>query len=104
MKGMSNPRWRNFRKGKYLYSQLSKAQKAGASSFRIVGDMIGLRDRASTSQLFELEAEIDDRVIRKFPVAILCVYDARKFSGVELLNALKTHRDTFRYPLGRALA
>jgi excisionase family DNA binding protein len=89
---------------KYFETQLDKARKAGTSSFRIVGDTIGIRGRGSAEELVEYEAGLDDRIIRKFPVVALCVYDARKFSGVELLNALKTHRDTFRYPLGRALA
>lgn len=31
-------------------------------------------------------------------------YDAREFSGVELLDSLKMHRNTVRYPLGRSLA
>jgi hypothetical protein len=66
--------------------------------------MIGLRAHLSAEELVEFEAGLDDKVVARYPVAILCAYDARKFSGVELLNALKTHRDTFRYPLGRLLA
>jgi hypothetical protein len=66
--------------------------------------MIGLRERVSSEELVAFEAGLDDRIVAKFTVAILCAYDARQFSGVELLNALKTHRDTFRYPLGRVLA
>jgi hypothetical protein len=34
----------------------------------------------------------------------MCSYDARKFAGVEVLNVLKGHRDTFRYPLEKTLA
>jgi hypothetical protein len=34
----------------------------------------------------------------------LCTYDARKFTGVELLDALKDHEDTFKFPMGRTLA
>ena len=89
---------------KYLASQLSEAQEAGASTFRIVGDMIGLRAHVSARDLIDFEIRLDDKIIARFPVSILCVYDAREFSGLALLNALKAHRDTFRYPVGRALA
>ena len=89
---------------KVMQTKLSNAQKAGAASLRVAGDMIGLRNHLSAEQLVEFEAGLDDKVAAKFPVSILCAYDARRFSGVELLNVLKTHRDTFRYPLGRLLA
>jgi hypothetical protein len=34
----------------------------------------------------------------------ICIYDVRKFSGVEVLNTLKGHRDILRFPLERVLA
>lgn len=89
---------------KSLAAHLTKAQKAGGTSFRVAGDIIGMRSHCSAGDLMEYEAGIDDRIIDRFPVGILCLYDARRFSGVELLNALKTHRETLRYPLGRVLA
>jgi hypothetical protein len=89
---------------KSLEVHLTRAQKAGATSFRAVGDIVGIRSHCSPRELIKYEAGIDDRIIARFPVAVLCLYDARKFPGVELLSALKTHRDTFRYPLGRLLA
>jgi excisionase family DNA binding protein len=88
---------------KFMKLQLSDAQKAGGSSLRVAGDMVGLRTHVSAGQLVKFEAGLDDKIVARFPVAILCAYDARKFSGVELVNALKMHRDTFRYPLGRLL-
>jgi transcriptional repressor of dcmA and dcmR len=89
---------------RFLATHLNKAQRGGASSLRVAGDMIGLREHVSPEELVTYEAGLDDRIVAKFAVALLCAYDARKFSGVELLNALKTHRETFRYPLGRLLA
>jgi excisionase family DNA binding protein len=89
---------------KSLEKHLNKAQKAGGTSFRAVGDVIGMRSQISAGELIEYEAGLDDRIMAKYPVAALCLYDARKFPGSELLNALKAHRDTFRYPLGRLLA
>jgi hypothetical protein len=58
----------------------------------------------SPKELVAFEMGLDEEVVARFPVAILCLYDAREFTGIELLNALKTHPDTLRYPLNRALA
>ncbi len=71
---------------------------------RLCGDPTGLRALLSPKELVDFETGVDDEVVAKFPVAILCLYDAREFTGIELLNALKTHSDTLRYPLTRALA
>jgi excisionase family DNA binding protein len=89
---------------KSLETNFAKALKAGGTSFRAVGDVIGMRSQCSAGEVLEYEAGIDDRIMAKYPVAILCLYDARRFPGVELLNALKTHHDTLLYPLGRMLA
>ncbi len=89
---------------KSLETHLVGAEKAGGTSFRMVGDIVGMRSRCSPAELVAYEAGIDNRIIARHPVTILCLYDARKFEGIELLNALKTHRETFRYPVGRLLA
>jgi excisionase family DNA binding protein len=89
---------------KSLAADLTKAQGAGSKSFRVAGDIIGMRSHCSAGELMEYEAGLDDKILARFPVGILCLYDARKFKGVELLNALKTHRESLRYPLGRVLA
>jgi hypothetical protein len=86
-----------------LDKQLSAARKTGAASFRVAGDIIGLRAQCPPEKLAEYESSLDEKIISKFPVAILCAYDAREFTGLELLHALKTHPDTLRHPLGRAL-
>jgi len=83
---------------------LEKARSTGASSLRLVGDVTGLRSTLSPKELVAFEMGLDEEVVARFPVAILCLYDAREFTGIELLNALKTHPDTLRYPLNRALA
>lgn len=89
---------------KYFRAVVDKKIAEGAQSFRIVGDVWGMRARVSEEFLVEYEADYDRLIARKYPVVTLCLYDARRFSGVEMLNALKGHRDTFRYPLERALA
>jgi transcriptional repressor of dcmA and dcmR len=76
----------------------------GAESFRIVGDVWGMRLQATEAVVGEYEADFDRLIARNYPVRTLCTYDVRKFSGVEVLNALKGHRDIFRHPLERALA
>ena len=86
-----------------LIACLEKARSTGASSLRLCGDPTGLRALLSPKELVEFEVGVDDEVVAKFPVVILCLYDARQFTGIELLNALKTHSDTLRYPLNRAL-
>ena len=89
---------------KYFRILLDKRIAEGAHSFCIIGDLWGMRSKASDEAVVEYESEYDRRIARRYPVVTLCAYDARKFSGVEILNALKGHRDIFRYPFDRALA
>ena len=85
-------------------TRLGKAQAAGASSFRVVGDVTAMRALVSPQELIEYETGFDDIIVARFPVNVLCLYDAREFSGLELLNAMKAHPHSLRYPLGRSLA
>ncbi|HMI48049.1 MAG TPA: MEDS domain-containing protein [Gemmatimonadaceae bacterium] len=89
---------------RYFRALLDKRVRDGAQSFRIVGDLWSMRSRASEETVVEYESDYDRLIARNYPVLTLCTYDARKFSGVEVLHALKGHRDTFRFPLERALA
>ena len=89
---------------KYFRALLDKRVSEGAQSFRIVGDLWGMRSKASEEAVVEYESDYDRLIARDYPVLTLCTYDARKFSGVEVLHALKGHRDIFRFPLERALA
>ena len=83
---------------------MNRAEAEGVESFRVVGDMWGLRLLVSSSEMVELELGFESLIVPNFPVMALCAYDARKFTGVELLDALKDHDDTFRYPMGRTIA
>ena len=83
---------------------MKKAEDEGVESFRVVGDMWGLRLNVSAKQMIKLEVGFERLIVPRFPVVALCTYDARKFTGVELLDALKDHDDTFRIPIGRMLA
>jgi excisionase family DNA binding protein len=84
--------------------QLKRAATAGAQSFRVFGDTCEMRKKVSAEKFAEYEADYDELIARRFPVVTLCAYDVRQFSGVDVLDALKAHRDTYRYPLERALA
>jgi excisionase family DNA binding protein len=84
--------------------QLDKAAAAGTQSFRVFGDVWQMRKKGSAQRFADYEAAYDQFIVRRYPVVTVCAYDVRRFSGVEVLEALKVHRDTFRYPLERALA
>jgi transcriptional repressor of dcmA and dcmR len=89
---------------KHWRSVLDETIARGAQSIRIVGDVWGMRSRAPAASLVQYESDFDELIARNYPVLTLCSYDVRRFSGVEVLHALKGHRDNFRYPLEKALA
>jgi len=88
----------------YYTRMISERVAVGVQSFRVIGDAWSMRSQLTEESFLEYESGYDRFIAQRHPVVTLCVYDARKFSGVELLHALKGHRDTFRYPLERALA
>ena len=88
---------------KNFETRLKQAAARGTQSFRVFGDVWEIRKKGSLASYADYETEYDSLIARRFPVVTVCAYDARKFSGVDLLDALKAHRDTFRYPLERAL-
>lgn len=54
--------------------------------------------------MIELELGFERLIVPRFPVVAICAYDAREFSGVELLDSLRDHEDTRKVPIGRTLA
>jgi excisionase family DNA binding protein len=88
----------------YLESQLQGAIRAGAQSLCAVGDMWGLGRSVSPRALVEFERTYEEQIAPRFPVVALCMYDLRRFTGTAILDALKGHPDTFRYPSERLLA
>jgi len=80
------------------------ATRAGATSLRALGDVWGLARHVSREELLAYETGYDQRIARRFPVVTLCQYDARRFSNIAILDALKAHRDSFQYPAERVLA
>jgi excisionase family DNA binding protein len=88
----------------YFEERFAAATRAGARSFRVVGDVLGFHVAAGSRALQEYETGYEHRIARRFPVVTLCQYDVRAFSGADVLDALKGHRDSLRYPAERWMA
>lgn len=88
----------------YFESALVEGTRTSGKSMRILGDMAWALDRKlDIDELIDFELRFNQFLAHQFPVVSLCQYDARRFSGVAILDALKCHDDTFKYPLGRFL-
>ena len=80
--------------------RLSDLVAGGATLIRLVGEM------SSELEMFDSEEEMlryeeaFDLMSRRFPVIVICQYDARVFGGAALLRALKAHPDLFDLRLG----
>jgi len=95
--------------GQALYDYLERnflaVTLSGGRGIRVVGDMAASLSKGMTlDDLMAFEAQYDQFLADRFPVVSLCQYDARKFPGIGILQALKCHRDTFRFPLARFLS
>jgi transcriptional repressor of dcmA and dcmR len=88
----------------YLETRFDEAVRRGATSLCVVGDVLAFKEAVTMDGLVEYEARYDERIAHRFPVVALCQFDARGFSAADMLGALKTHPDTFRYPTDRLLA
>lgn len=86
----------------YLEQYFLMATRSGSRCLRVLGDMTWfLYQGLDIDDLFEFESTYNQTLAHRYPVVSLCQYDARKFSGTSIVNALKTHEDTFQYPLAR---
>jgi excisionase family DNA binding protein len=84
---------------------LGAATSSGAVSLRVVGDMAACLDAGmSLKEIAEYESCYDQVVAARFPVVTLCMYDVRRFRSLEVIEALKSHTDMFRYPADRLFA
>jgi hypothetical protein len=70
----------------------------------VVGDMSGFFHTIGARALVDYEAGYDRFVTPRYPVAMLCLYDVRVFSSLDILETLKVHRDTLRFPAEQLLA
>jgi hypothetical protein len=75
----------------------------GATLIRAVGEMASERTMFGNEEEMLRYEEAFEVMCRRYPVAVLCQYDARQFDGVALLRALKAHPDLFGLRLGSFL-
>lgn len=87
-----------------LDEAFGEAMDKGFKNLRLVGDMAWLLDQGqSGDDLVDFETRYDRQIGHSYPIVSLCLYDARRFSGVDILHALKSHTDTFDLPFSRFL-
>ncbi|WP_164844345.1 MEDS domain-containing protein [Azoarcus sp. DN11] len=88
----------------YFANAFVAGTRSGNRSLRVVGDMAWVLDKKlCLDELIDFELRYNQFLARQFPLVSLCQYDARRFSGLAVLNALKCHEDTFAYPMSRFL-
>lgn len=86
----------------YLEQQFLEAARSGSQYLRLVSDMAWALDAGmDVDDLMSFEKQYNHSLAKSFAVVTLCQYDARRFSGTEILQALKNHEDTFKYPMSR---
>jgi excisionase family DNA binding protein len=79
------------------------AVAGGAHSLRLVGDVWGVARNLTREDLVEFE-QAYDQISRHLPLVSLCLYDVRRFSSLDTLDALRGHGDGFRYQVERWIA
>jgi excisionase family DNA binding protein len=86
----------------YWERQFEDAAKPGGGSLRVIGDvsggLLGERNRFEDVIAYEVAyAQLSQR----YGVSTLCLYDARRHSGLEAVALLQAHPDVFRHPVAR---
>src|SRR5881398_397500 len=81
----------------YWEAGFADARRAGAGELRVVGDISGERlgRHRSFGDLLVYERDYG-ALARRFGVATLCLYDARRLSGVQAARMLQVHTDMLR--------
>jgi len=62
---------------RFFETAMKKARDKRVSSFRVVGDMWGLRLKVSAKQLVQLEVGFERLIVPQRAMVELCAYDAR---------------------------
>ncbi len=76
----------------YWQAQIGAAGKSGISRVYIVGDLSGgAFSRMPFAESLAYEAEYSRSIARAFPVTTLCLYDARKISGLDAAAVIQCH-------------
>ena len=81
----------------YWEAGFADARRAGAGELRVVGDISGecVGRHRSFGDLLVYERDYG-ALARRFGVATLCLYDARRLSGVQAARMLQVHTDMLR--------
>lgn len=86
----------------YFENTFLSATRNGYSSIRVVGDMgWAISKKMAFDDLMTFERDYNHNLCPSFPVVSLCQYDARNFTGTEILQALNNHKDTFKHTFSR---
>lgn len=86
----------------FLESRFVLATRSGSQNLRVLGDMAwAIASGISMAELMQFEMHYNHSLARRFAVVSLCQYDTREFAGTTILNALRQHEDTFKFPLNR---
>ncbi len=88
----------------YWVSAARDAQRAGARTIRILGDVTDVVERHGIGALVDYENDFTRFVSSAFPVVALCLYDVRRISGHDVFRVLKAHPDVGRESAQRWLA
>jgi DNA-binding MarR family transcriptional regulator len=82
-----------------FYRRLVREAKQAGQNLCVAGDASwALSRNFSVDELFDYEKRLDV-LARKSALTVMCVYDARDFSGGDFLRAVKCHRDHARHPI-----
>ena len=74
---------------------LWKAAEARPDAIRVLVDVASARPQFRTEDEWLACETSLNLLVARFPVVLICQYDAREFGGAQLLDALKTHPDLF---------
>ena len=77
--------------------------RGGGTIIRMVGEATQQKDSLGSMELLMRFESALDVLVHRFPVVLICQYDARKVLGPELVAALKLHADDFDHPFGMLL-
>jgi excisionase family DNA binding protein len=76
----------------FLRARLGRAARDGVSRVHVVGDVSGgALGRLPVAEILEYEAEFGRSIAREFPVLTLCLYDARRMSGLDVAGVIQCH-------------
>jgi transcriptional repressor of dcmA and dcmR len=75
----------------------------GADVVRVVGEMSCEREMFVSEEEMLRYEEAVELMSKRYPVVVLCQYDARVFSGLAVVRSAKAHPDMFAFRVGAFL-